>query len=110
MKNALPCSSWYEDQNCTELYQLTPFLKALTRAPDVRQILPNCVTFQEPGSQAEDFTDIEKGLALLEAYYPQPNPEKLLEPADSQVSPVKTTISSRKRNLTDAKPKISPNF
>ena len=42
-ENALPISSWYEDETDFELLWLTPFLQGLLLVPDVRQILSKCV-------------------------------------------------------------------
>ena len=38
-ENALPCTSWYDDYNETELYIYMPLLIGLSTVPDVRQVL-----------------------------------------------------------------------
>ena len=35
-ENALPCTSWYDDQDDTELYSYIPLLIGLSKVPDVR--------------------------------------------------------------------------
>ena len=38
-ENALPCTSWYDDLNDSELYTYIPLLVGLSTIPDVRQVL-----------------------------------------------------------------------
>jgi len=51
-ENALPTESWYDDMNCTELYQFIPILEALSKVDDVTYHLAafveeNVVNFKE---------------------------------------------------------------
>ena len=39
-ENALPCISWYDDPNDTELMDFVPILEKLSKESDVRKILP----------------------------------------------------------------------
>jgi len=40
-KNAIPCTSWFNDPTDTELLDLIPFLEDLTRVENVMAVLDN---------------------------------------------------------------------
>lgn len=42
-KNAIPITSWFDDGNDTELYDLIPFLEDLKKVEDVTTVLDNAL-------------------------------------------------------------------
>ena len=65
-ENALPCISWYEDPQDTELMDLVPILEKLATVRDVRSILPSLVE--------DNKVNISKAKEILN-YNPLNNPE-----------------------------------
>lgn len=68
-QNALPISSWYDDQEDYELSWLVPFLQGLVLVPDVRSILSKCVVLQPKETLSEDIIDMHYGMELLKPYF-----------------------------------------
>jgi TFIIF-interacting CTD phosphatase-like protein len=43
-EQAIPVTSWYDDENDTELFDLIPVLMKLSKVPDVRIAIPQFVS------------------------------------------------------------------
>ena len=57
---ALPTESWYDDMDCTELYQFIPILKALSKVDDVRPYLEKFIKIDLMSQTPSAHVDFKK--------------------------------------------------